>query len=101
MKKQPSCKLSEPMGETRNIVAKFVGVGERTLSKAKERQRFLSNEETISSVNLTEMKGNTLDKISGFVGVSRNTLKKAEVIVKAAEDIVSILLGQKVDYIYL
>jgi hypothetical protein len=35
MKKQPSGKLSEPMGETRNIVAKFVGVGERTLSKAK------------------------------------------------------------------
>jgi hypothetical protein len=82
-------------------LAKFVEVGERTLSKSKERQRFLSNEQTISSVNLTEMKSNTLDKISGFVGVSRNTLKKAEVIVKAAEDIVSILLGQKVDYIYL
>ncbi len=31
-----SGKLPEPIGETRNIVAKFVGIGERTLKKAED-----------------------------------------------------------------
>ncbi len=52
--------------------------------KAKERQKILNNEETVSE-KFSTAKGRALDNIAGFVGVSRPTLQKAEDIVTAAK----------------
>ena len=69
-----SAKLAES-GETRDIVACFVGVSHDTLKKE---ENTMANFPTVN-------KGRALDHIAGFLGVDRKTLSKAEEIVTAAE----------------